>query len=234
MKQISAEPPVLNTVESGQQEGSSPITLLSIQQTIKKLKKNKTPGITAIPINYYKAGGLPISNMLHEWYQTLEQYQIVPWNLKVDIKVPIPKFQPGAHRMTKQDLSNYMPIAFQNCMYETLDGCLKIKLEQHNEMNNIIYPNQGDFKKQEGTTEQLFVIQNLFQYNEQLYCAFLDLKKAYHAVWREALFEKLEKLYHVPHSTVNLLIATYKNAKSITWIENTISPLCNTYSGLQQ
>ena len=182
MKPITDEMPSVHKTRDMQQEQESPISTLSIQQTIKNLKKNKTPGITAIPINYYKAGGVPMSNMLTEWYETLEYYQIVPWNLKVDIKVPIPKYQPGAHRLIKQDPSNYRPLALQNCMYKILDGCLKIKLERHNEMNRIIYPNQGGFKKQEGTTEQLFVMQNLFQYNEKLYCAFLDLKKAYDTV----------------------------------------------------
>ena len=42
---------------------------------------------------------------------------------------------------------------------------VKLNLEQHNDKYNIIKPNQGGFKKKEGTIEHLFVIQNLFQYN---------------------------------------------------------------------
>ena len=99
--------------------------------------------------------------------------------MKVDIKVLMPKFKSGAHHTTKQHPSNYRLIALQNYIHKMPDGCVKIHLEQHNETPKIIFPNQGGFKKQEGTTEQLFVVQNLFQYNEKLYCAFLDLKKAY-------------------------------------------------------
>ena len=89
-------------------------------------------------------------------------------------------------------------------MYEIMDGCVRIKLEQHNDLN----------KTREGTTEQLFVIRNLFHHNEKLHCAFLDLKKAYDAVWREASFNELKKRYRVPKTTVKLIQVMYKDART--------------------
>ncbi len=76
-------------------------------------------------------------------------------------------------------------------MYKILDGNLKIELEEHDLAHNIIEPNQGGFKKKEGSNEHTYVLQNIFCHNRKIYSAFLDLQRAYDTVWREALYEKL-------------------------------------------
>ena len=60
-------------------------------------------------------------------------------------------------------------------MYKMLDGCNDAK-------NQIIHANPGGFKQKEGTFETLHTIQNIFQCNKHIYCAFLDQQKAYDSV----------------------------------------------------
>ena len=216
MKAIHAEVPKipLNTnIRHTPEEDPNPITIPNIFNTIENLNKDKSPGLSGIPVRYYHWGGDPIIQMLYSWFRIMQQYKYIPWNLKLDIKIPFPKFDNAAPRITKQDPSQYRPIALQNSMYKILDGCIKIKLEEHDETHNIIHKNQGGFKKKEGTREHLYVAQTAFHHNSTIYCAFLDLQKAYDSIWRKALITKLEKQYKVPQQTVHLLQAMYND----TW-----------------
>ena len=117
--------------------------------------------------------------MLYLWYKTIQSHNFAPWNLKIDVKMHFPKFNDDAPKITKQNPSQYRPIALQNRMYKMLDGCIKIQLEQHDTAHQIIYKNQGGLKKKERIIEHLYVAQTAFSYNKELYCAFLDLQKVY-------------------------------------------------------
>ena len=237
MKAISIPVPEIQInqhIPNDQEETANPINLQNIRTTIHDLNKDKSPGLSGIPVNYYQWGGEPMIQMVYTWYNTMKTYNYVPWNLKIDIKIPFPKYSNDAKRVTKQDPAQYRPIALQNSMYKILDGCIKLSLEKHDTTYQIIHKNQGGFKKKEGTTEHLYIAQNMFSYNKHLYCAFLDLQKAYDSVWREALFKKLEKQYKVPPQTTKLLQAMYDNTWSCTRIKSTLSPIYKTYNGLQQ
>ena len=64
-------------------------------------------------------------------------------------------------------------------MYKAWDGVMKGALENEDEEHQLIEECQGGFKRKEGTLEQLYVLQNIFMYNRNVHCAFLDLEKAY-------------------------------------------------------
>ncbi len=120
-----------------------------------------------------------MANILLNYCTILEKINIIPTILKIDIKNPIPKFSNKDTIEIKTNPANYRPLALQNIMYKILDGNLKLELDQHDEKYKIIKINQGGFKQREGANEHLYVLQNIFHYNPVIYCAFLDLKKAY-------------------------------------------------------
>ena len=88
--------------------------------------------------------------------------------------------------------------------------------------------------EKEGTIEQLYTLQNVFQYNKDVYCAFLDLEKAYDSVWRQAMFKKLDKLHKIPGDTLIWIKSMYANTKSCTRVGNKLSSIYQTHNGLQQ
>ncbi len=198
------------------------------------MEKKGAPGIAAIPIQYYFWGGEPMIEMLHNYYRILEKIQIIPEALKIDIKSPIPKYDKNADNNERENPENYRPIALQNIMYKILDGNLKLELDRVNAENNIVMINQGGFKQKEGAIEHLFVLKNIWHYNKKICCAFLDLKKAYDSVWREALYKKLEKECEVEKNTVEFIKAMYKNTWSTIRINNKLSPRIQTHKGLFQ
>ena len=189
MKAVEADVPNIppnQNIKVELERDTNPITRPNILNTIHNLNKDKSPGLSGIPVRYYYWGGNPMIELLYTWYKTMQQFNYVPWNLKIDIKIPFPKINNEAPRITKQDSSQYRPIALQNSMYKILDGCIKINLETHDQNHQIIHKNQGGFKKKEGTIEHLYVAQTAFSYNKTMYCAFLDLQKAYDSVWRHS------------------------------------------------
>ncbi|MCP4141338.1 MAG: hypothetical protein GY755_13825 [Chloroflexi bacterium] len=211
------------------------ITKERIKKTIGKLMEKKgAPGLSAIPIQYYFWGGNPMIEMLYNYYSILDKIKIIPQILKLDIKAPIPKYDKNANNKIKQDPANYRPIALQNIMYKILDGNIKIELDQIDKNNNIIQINQGGFKQKEGAIEHLFVLKNIWHYNNKICCAFLDLKKAYDSVWREKLYKKLEVECKINKNTIDFIKAMYKNTWSTVRINNKLSPKIQTHKGLFQ
>ncbi len=206
-----------------------------IEQTIQKLQENNgSPGIDFLPIEYFFWSGSAMIDILHDYYKILETINIIPHNLKTDIKTPLPKYKKDAKDNIKQDPSQYRPVALQSLMYKILDGNLKIELEEHNLAHNIIEPNQGGFKQKEGTNEHTYVLQNIFCHNKKIYSAFLDLKKAYDTVWREAMYEELQKECKMPSHTISFIKAMYKNTTSIIKVNNKLSKPVQTHKGLVQ
>ena len=162
MKPINHTPPEPDENEEITEETKTEaVSTNKIAWILQEMKKNKSPGITAIPINYYYWGAKPMHEILHRWYSQLRYYKYVPWNLKLDIKVPFPKYETDAHKTTKQDPAKYRPIALQNSMYKILDGCIKSSLERHDKQHQIIHDNQGGFKQREGTIENLHTPEHL-------------------------------------------------------------------------
>ena len=66
------------------------------------------------------------------------------------------------------------------------------------ENNNVISDAQFGFQKGKSTIDAIFIlkcmIDKLLNSNERLYCAFIDRKKAFDSVYRNALWLKLFKL----------------------------------------
>ena len=210
------------------------ITLENINKTIEDLKPGKSPGISGIPINLYKYSEDLLRTNILDWFRLLQKTEIIPLTLKLDIKNPHPKYGPEADQKTKQDTVNHRPITLQNNLYKILDGNIKIAAEEHNKLYNIIQPEQGGFKREEGTIEHMFVLQNIYHKNNKIYAAFLDLRKAYDSVWREALFMKLEQDTGLPTNLIKLIKAMYNKTTSTVKANKLLSKCFKTTRGLQQ
>ena len=198
------------------------------------LKRGKAPGITGTPVDFFKDGREPMVELLEEWMETFEEEGYIPEFLKIDLKKPLPKFGPRASKKERSQAKNYRPIALQCACMKILDGLVKNQIEEINDNKGLIDINQGGFKRKEGSTENLFVLQEAFDSNEQIVVGFLDLSKAYDTVWREALLEKLDKTYGMPENIRRMVGAMYSQTRSIIQIEDTVGEVYQTHRGLLQ
>ena len=199
-----------------------------------KIQKDKAPGISMIPISYYYNAGKHLHKQMTRWYEMLIHHKVMPWILKLDIKTPLPKFGEKASDIDQRNPAKYRPIALQNSMYKILDGHIKEALEQHNKIHNHIAINQGGFKQKEGTIEHLFVLQNIFRHNTEVFASFLDLRKAYDTVPRDALIYKLIELYKIPNNLADTIELMYEDTWTLTRANHKLSPCGQTTRGLHQ
>ena len=96
------EIPLNHHIHNHPETPTNPINLQNVRTTIHDLNKDKSPGLSGIPVRYYQWGGEPIIRMLYNWHNTMKTYNYVPWNLKMDMKIPFPKCNNDAKRVTKQ------------------------------------------------------------------------------------------------------------------------------------
>ena len=105
------------------------------------------------------------------------------------------------------------------------------------EENNVISDCQFGFRKGCSTTDAIFVLYNLIQkmLNDRgrLYCAFVDLKKAFDSIYRNALWYKMFNL-GIKGRTFRIIRDMYAKVKSCVKSANTMSDFFQYAVGLRQ
>ena len=95
----------------------------------------------------------------------------------------------------KKDVNNYRGITLVSCFSKIFTGVLNNRIANWIENNGILSDAQFGFRKNRSTTDAVFVLHSLIQYvlnrKTRLYCAFVDLKKAFDSVYRNGLWFKL-------------------------------------------
>ena len=78
----------------------------------------------------------------------------------------------------------------------------------------MLRENQCGFRKGRGCTDQLFSIRMLMERSREfcrpLFLCFVDLRKAYDSVNREALWTALQERYHLPSKLIRILKALHQ------------------------
>ena len=82
-------------------------------------------------------------------------------------------------------------------MGKVFTAVLNNRLQRFLETNNLLNENQCGFRKGYSTCDNTFVMHALIEYlnvrKMKLFCAFIDLLKAFDSVWRVGLWSKLLK-----------------------------------------
>ena len=112
---------------------------------------------------------------------------------------------------------NYRPITLLSCLGKLFTSILNNRLNKFTEKYEIICHNQAGFRRRLSTSDNLFVLQSLFEMSKstknKLFCAFIDFKQAFDNVWRDGLWYKLQK-YNINGKCLNLIKNMYNNIKS--------------------
>ena len=102
--------------------------------------------------------------------------------------------QPQKH---EKKAENYRPISFTNCIAKVCETVVKNLILDHCEANKVFGPQQGAYISNRCTTDNLLVltqhISEAYQWLETVGLVCLDVEKAFDAVWRLGLIDKLIK-----------------------------------------
>ena len=94
-------------------------------------------------------------------------------------------------------MDNYRAICLTSNMGKLFTSLLNSRLSKLSDDIGLISGIQGEFRKGYSVQSSFFVMHSLISLylssGEQLFCAFVDLKKAFDTVWRIVLWQKLIK-----------------------------------------
>ncbi len=160
-----------------------------INEAINALKSNKACGVDNIPAEMIKCTKdimLPIYHKLFNAIFNSGQYPQL-WN--TGLLTPLYK------KGDPYSENNYRGIMVNCILAKVLGNILNSRFEAFLMHYKCIPSSQVGFKKKARTSDHIFVLNTLFNKycvnGSKLYTCFIDLKKAYDKVWREALLYKL-------------------------------------------
>jgi len=91
--------------------------------------------------------------------------------------------------------NNYRPISLTSVVGKVYEKIIEERITKWLEKRDGIVEEQGGFRTGRGCMDQIWILNEVVQMrrekNKRTYLAFIDFKKAYDVVWRDALFYKI-------------------------------------------
>jgi len=98
---------------------------------------------------------------------------------------------------SKLDCNNYRGIPLLNVAYKIFSNCLLTRIKTKAEQ--IIGNYQGGFRPGTSTTDQIFILRQIYQktweFDREIHVLFIDFKKAYDSIHRKSLINNLREFH---------------------------------------
>ena len=210
-------------------ELDSPPSEEELSQALSKLKKRKAGGKSGILPELILCGGAELwSRILKLIQQVWEEGRVVgEWQDAV--VVPVPK---------KGDLrhcNNWRGISLLDVVGKIMARIMKERLEVI--AGKVLPESQCGFRKEPGCVDMIFVARQLVEkareHNHSLYMLFVDLRKAYDSVPRQALWKVLEKC-GVPPKLLSLVKSCHEGMRAEVRVGFTTTEEFEVRNGLRQ
>jgi hypothetical protein len=168
--------------------------------SIEKLKNHILLGIDQIPAELIKEGGRTIHGANHKLIIAIWNKEELPEEWKESVIVHIQK------NGDKTECNNYRGISLLPTTYKILSNILLSRLIPYAE--EIMGDHQCGFRCNKSTTDHILCIHQIlekkWEHNEVVHQLFIDFKKAYDSVRREALYSILIE-FGIPKKLVRLI-----------------------------
>lgn len=115
----------------------------------------------------------------------------------------------------------YRGITLLSILGKIYTAIIKERLTKWCEMKEIIVEEQGGFRRERSTVDQIFILLEIIMCRrpEPTYCCFIDIQKAYDKVWRAAIWEKLDK-YGIRGKMWRVIKNIYERVESCVLVGN--------------
>ena len=186
---------------------NSRITDEEVQSTIKSLKSGKASSDDMIANEILKSLDPNNTSLLTDFLNTCLDSGVYPWNL--NIITPIHK------NGSKDDPDNYRAIAVCSALGKLFSKILLDRFIKYRRISCPDSPNQLGFTKNAQTYDHILTMQTISskykKLNLPVYVTFVDFRKAFDSVCRQALFYKLAQ-NKVTGKFYNILKDMYSNS----------------------
>ena len=202
------------------EELNLPISLEEIKKGVRQLRNGASAGPDLFLNEFLKNGTNGLITYLHNLFNKIFEIGYFPERWAEGHIIPI--FKKG----DKNEASNYRGITLLSTIGKLFTRILNNRLNDWSEEYNIYVEAQAGFRKGMGTSDNIFVLNNLITHclnnNNKLYCAFVDFTKAFDFVVRDILWFKLIKL-GVRGRMLNIIKSIYSCVRSRVKHDNTLS-----------
>ena len=228
------KPPNLEKLETNENFENIDTTRFEIGSIIKNMKNsNYSPcGLSSTFIKYlYNCTGSVITQHISDLLNKVFSTGIFPSIWKLSHITPILKSG------SKADKSNYRPISILPTLSKVSETVIHNRLLRHLLSNNIITKHQAAYLPEDSTTQQLLsmihLIKTTMASNNIAQGVFLDVSKAFDAVWHRGLLAKLDQI-NISGSVYQLFSSYLSGRQAVTVIDGHKSDVLPLLAGVPQ
>ena len=207
------------------------ISRKEIQDAIKRLNANKSGGIDNLINEYFKHAAEILIEPLYVLFNKIFDSRSFPHSWAIGLIIPIHK------KGDSDDPNNYRGITLLSCFAKLFTSILNARLKTWAEVSGNSSDAQFGFKSNHSTIDAAFILKYLIDRQlmakKKLYCAFIDLKKAFDSISRLSMWYKMIKC-GIDGKLFNVIQSLYANIKLRVKCFNTLSDLYTGDVGLLQ
>lgn len=212
--------------ESNVQLNSS-ISIDEITQIIMCAKSKSACGLDNIPYVVLKFE--PIIEILHKLFQLIFDAGIIPSEWRKAIICPILKDKSSDKRVP----TNYRGISLLSCISKLYSAFINKRISAYLEENDLLADEQNGFRRDRSCEDHVFTLNSIVRNNDNVYTAFVDLKKAFDFVDRDMLLYKL-LLNGIDGKVYESVKSMYESTTSCIRINDKLTQWFNCKSGVAQ
>lgn len=177
---------------------------------------------------------LPLVQCLTHIINSLPDEQHLPPQLAISTLTPVPK---ASQPQAPLDKDRYRGISVSSVLSKIVDKLLAQRLDAAVEATTARSPTQCGFRKGMGTLDAMFAMHHLIQRaraeGKYLYVVFVDFKKAFDTVSRQALLDRCRQL-GVHGRFLQVLELLYSRVQQRVRVAGRLGDLFDTYTGTKQ
>ncbi len=204
-------------------------TVAEVEEAVKHLKPGKAAGVDEIRPEMLKAMNQKGLEWLTRVFEVVWKTGKTPIDWQTGVVVPLHK------KGDQKDCNNYRGITLLSLPGKAYASVLHRRLSTV--VNDKIQDEQCGFRPGRGTTDQLFILQQIsekaWEYDKEVHVCFVDLEKAYDRVDRNLMWETLKE-YGVDDQLVGAIASLYKASNSCVRVLGRKSDKFNVGVGLRQ
>ena len=209
----------------------SPITTKEVYDAVKRLKRDKSASGDHLINKYFIESLDIICSHLVDLFNAVFDSGYFPDKWSQGIIVPIFK------KNDPSDVNNYRGITLVSCFAKLFTGILNRRISNWCEHNHVLSDAQFGFRTGRSTVDAIFVlnavVNKVLTEKGRLYCAFVDLKKAFDSVNLTNLWFKLYR-HGLDGKLFTMIKSMYSHVKACVKACNTYSDFFECAVGLKQ